>query len=417
MKIVDGVYLHVIETDKFKTNHVTVRFSGDGTKANRARRALVGQMLATATAAYPTSRLLRQRLAELYGASLSTSIHTKGLAHIIDLDLSVVANDFAINGEDLVAELLSLCYEVLFNPLRTVEQYQTGVFDVEQANLINYLESDREDVFYASDLELEQLYFTDERVKEPKYSTPERVAKENSYTAFQEFRRFLREDRIDIFFVGNLEEYKVFQAIQHFPFEARRGQLSYSYQQEFSNVTREKLDQRQANQSVLSLAYHVPTSYGQEDYLPLLVTNGLLGAFPHSLLFSELREKEGLAYTIASDLDPFRGVMKVQAGIDKGNRHRTLQLVTRQLNLLKSGRFSSDLMKKTKKMLLNGVLLSADNQKALIERAYNQAIFDQAATDLVSIQAGIEAVTKKDIIRLANQLRLQAVYFMEGQQS
>lgn len=417
MQIVEGVYLHFIQTDKFKTNHLTCRFSADVTVVNKARRALVAQMLATATADYPTSRLLRQKLAHLYGAGLSTKITTKGLAHIVDIDLSVVNNDFTLGSEDLILEMMGLLRSILFNPLRTVEQYQTAVFDVEQANLINYLEADKEDIFYYSDLELDKLYFTNDSLKHSHYSRPEQVAKENSYTAFQEFQRMLREDRIDIFLVGQIDEYKILQGLHQLTFSPRQVDIAFQYQQALTNVTREKLESKSANQSVLDLAYRVPSVYGQKDYFPLLVVNGLLGLFPHSLLFTEVREKAGLAYTISSHLDPFQSVLKIQAGINRNQRQRVMQLITKQLNLLKSGRFSTDLVNKTKQMLMNSAELAEDYQKSLVELAYNKAVFGEQVKSLAAFQDGIRAVSKKDIIRLAGEIKLQAVYFMEGDQS
>lgn len=417
MQIVEGVYLHFIQTDKFKTNHLTCRFSADVTVVNKARRALVAQMLATATADYPTSRLLRQKLAHLYGAGLSTKITTKGLAHIVDIDISVVNNDLTLGGEDLILEMMGLLRSILFNPLRTVEQYQTAVFDVEQANLINYLEADKEDIFYYSDLELDKLYFTNDSLKHSHYARPEQVAKENSYTAFQEFQRMLREDRIDIFLVGQIDEYKILQGLHQLTFSPRQVDIAFQYQQALTNVTREKLESKSANQSVLDLAYRVPSVYGQEDYFPLLVVNGLLGLFPHSLLFTEVREKAGLAYTISSHLDPFQSVLKIQAGINRYQRQRVMQLITKQLNLLKSGRFSTDLVNKTKQMLMNSAELAEDYQKSLVELAYNKAVFGEQVKSLAAFQDGIRAVSKKDIIRLAGEIKLQAVYFMEGDQS
>lgn len=416
MEIVEGVHLHFIKTSKFKTNHLTCRFSGDVRTVNKARRALVAQMLATANADFPTSRLFRQRLAELYGAGLSTKITTKGLVHILDIDIDFIGNGLTLGNEDLVVEVMAFLRSILFRPLRTVEQYQTATFDLEKANLINYLEADREDVFYHSDLELDNLYFSEDYLKEPKYSTADLVAKENSYTAFQEFSRMLKEDRIDIFWVGDIEEYSVLQNLHQFPFLPRPVNLVYQHQEDLSKITREKLDSRQANQSVLTLAYHVSAVYGDANYLALLVVNGLLGLFPHSLLFSELREKAGLAYTISSHLDPFRSVLKVQAGIDRTQRQRTLQVITTQFNRLKSGRFSTDLVTKTKKMLINATKLAQDSHKSLVELTYNKAVLGDRVSSLEAFEAGIQSVTKKDIIRLASAIKLQAVYFIEGEE-
>lgn len=415
MKIVDGVYLHFIKAEQFKTNQVTCRFSADVTKVNRARRALVAQMLETANAVYPTSRLFRQQLANLYGAHLSTSLSTRGLVHCLDIDMSFVANPYVPGHEDLVSEALAFLRSVLYKPLTMAEQYQKAFFDIEQTNLINYLEADREDVFYSSDLAMNRLFFTEEALQGSKYSSPEKVAQENAYTALQEFRRMLAEDRIDLFVVGDFEEYPILQGIHQFTFRPRNPQFNYLYQQAYSNITREELEQRPVNQSVLTLGYQVPVAYGDQDYLAFLVVNGLLGMFPHSLLFTEIREKAGLAYSISSQFNPYQSFLKIQAGIDGAERQRTMRLINQQLNHIKSGRFSIELVKKTKKMLLASVKQAQDSHKSLVELAYNRAIFGDKVMSLEAFAQGLEAVTKKDLMAAANKMRLQAIHFMEGE--
>ena len=123
MKIVDGVELHLIKNEKFKMNHITFRFSGDFNQKTVARRVLVAQILATANAEYPTAQRFRERLASLYGATLSTKVSTKGLVHIIDIELSFMKNRYTMAKENLLEEVIEFLYQVLFSPLVTVEQY------------------------------------------------------------------------------------------------------------------------------------------------------------------------------------------------------------------------------------------------------------------------------------------------------
>ena len=317
MKIVDGVELHLIKNEKFKMNHITFRFSGDFNQKTVARRVLVAQILATANAEYPTAQRFRERLASLYGATLSTKVSTKGLVHIIDIELSFMKNRYTMAKENLLEEVIEFLYQVLFSPLVTVEQYQSKLFELEQANLINYLKADKDDSFYSSELGLKKLFFTNPASQTSKYGTAELAVVENSYTAFQEFQKMLREDRLDIFLLGEFDDYRMLQLFNRFPFEDRQKDLVFDYQQEFSNIVQEKLEVREVNQSVLQLGYSFPTRYGDKDYFTLLVFNGLFGGFAHSCLFTEIREKEGLAYTIGSHFDIFTGLLNVYAGIDR----------------------------------------------------------------------------------------------------
>lgn len=413
MKIVDGVELHLIKNEKFKMNHITFRFSGDFNQKTVARRVLVAQILATANAEYPTAQRFRERLASLYGATLSTKVSTKGLVHIIDIELSFMKNRYTMAKENLLEEVIEFLYQVLFSPLITVEQYQSKLFELEQANLINYLKADKDDSFYSSELGLKKLFFTNPASQTSKYGTAELAVVENSYTAFQEFQKMLREDRLDIFLLGEFDDYRMLQLFNRFPFEDRQKDLVFDYQQEFSNIVQEKLEVREVNQSVLQLGYSFPTRYGDKDYFTLLVFNGLFGGFAHSRLFTEIREKEGLAYTIGSHFDIFTGLLNVYAGIDKKNRNRAMQLINRQFSTIRTGRFSEALLKQTKKMLQVNLKLAGDSPKVLIERSYNGQYLKNhySVDDMVD---NIDKVNKADVMQLTKNIKLQALYFLEG---
>lgn len=413
MKIVDGVELHLIKNEKFKMNHITFRFSGDFNQKTVARRVLVAQILATANAEYPTAQCFRERLASLYGATLSTKVSTKGLVHIIDIELSFMKNRYTMAKENLLEEVIEFLYQVLFSPLVTVEQYQSKLFELEQANLINYLKADKDDSFYSSELGLKKLFFTNPASQTSKYGTAELAVVENSYTAFQEFQKMLREDRLDIFLLGEFDDYRMLQLFNRFPFEDRQKDLVFDYQQEFSNIVQEKLEVREVNQSVLQLGYSFPTRYGDKDYFTLLVFNGLFGGFAHSRLFTEIREKEGLAYTIGSHFDIFTGLLNVYAGIDKKNRNRAMQLINRQFSTIRTGRFSEALLKQTKKMLQVNLKLAGDSPKVLIERSYNgQCLKNHYSVD--DMIDNIDKVNKADVMQLTKNIKLQALYFLEG---
>ena len=413
MKIVDGVELHLIKNEKFKMNHITFRFSGDFNQKTVARRVLVAQILATANAEYPTAQCFRERLASLYGATLSTKVSTKGLVHIIDIELSFMKNRYTMAKENLLEEVIEFLYQVLFSPLVTVEQYQSKLFELEQANLINYLKADKDDSFYSSELGLKKLFFTNPASQTSKYGTAELAVVENSYTAFQEFQKMLREDRLDIFLLGEFDDYRMLQLFNRFPFEDRQKDLVFDYQQEFSNIVQEKLEVIEVNQSVLQIGYSFPTRYGDKDYFTLLVFNGLFGGFAHSRLFTEIREKEGLAYTIGSHFDIFTGLLNVYAGIDKKNRNRAMQLINRQFSTIRTGRFSEALLKQTKKMLQVNLKFAGDSPKVLIERSYNGQYLKNhySVDDMID---NIDKVNKADVMQLTKNIKLQALYFLEG---
>lgn len=286
--------------------------------------------------------------------------------------------------------------------------------EIEKQNLMTYLDVDTENNYYYSEVQGRELYFVNEALKVPKYGRVELVEAETSFTAYQEFQSMLTKDRIDIFMVGEFDDYQVLRGLHRFPLEGRQVDLQFSYNQPYSKVVKEKIETRQTSQSILQLGYQFPCQYGDKDYFALIVFNGMLGEFAHSALFTKIREKEGLAYSIGSQFDAFTGLLEIYAGIEKSNRNQAMRGIIRELNHIKLGRFSSSLFNQTKKIIRMNALLSEDHALTLVEQHFNKVIFGDKKISLEDWLDKIEKVTKKDVCRIARQVKLQSLFFLEG---
>ena len=414
MEIIKGVHLHFIQSEKFKTNKIKVRFSAPMSEKTIAGRVLTASMLETSNALYPTSQAFREKLANLYGANYSTSLSRRGLVHYLDINLSFVRDQFLSRKNMLADEILDFLKASLFFPLSNGQAFDTKTFEIEKRNVLTDLEAEIENHFYHAHRELNNLFYDLPEMRIPRVATIELVEKETAETSFAAFQQMLNQDQIDFFFIGDFNEIAVREKIQEFQFSEREQPLQLSYQQNYSNITREKLEQRDVHQSIVELAYHFSSQYGDRNHLPLIVLNGLLGGFAHSKLFVNVREKESLAYTISSSFDIFSGLMRIYAGIDRANRTKTIALINRQILDLKRGHFTDEELEQTKNMLKNSILLAQDQQNTLIERAYMSSVLGKKFLSLEAWLKALENVSKADLIEAAQQLKLQAIYFMEG---
>ena len=279
---------------------------------------------------------------------------------------------------------------------------------------IQDLKAEIEDYFYHAHQELNKLFYTEKEMQTFRLATPDLVDKETPESSFAIFQKMLQNDKIDIFFMGDFNEIEVCEHMKTFGLQPRQLSLQLHYHQEFSNILKESLERKDAHQSIVELGYHFSTQYGDKTHIPLIVLNGLLGGFAHSKLFVNVREKEGLAYTISSSFDIFSGMMRIYAGIDRKNRTKTVSLIYRQIADLKKGHFTDEALNQTKKMLRNAMLLSLDRQNTLIEQAYMASVLQKTFMPIAVWLNALEAVSREDIIVAATQLRLQAIYFMEG---
>ena len=414
MELVKGVNLHFLQSKKFKTNKIKVRFSSPLDENTVAARVLVACMMETANQKYPTSQLFREKLASLYGVELSTSVSKRGRVHYVDLNISFVRDDFLSKKNVLTDEVLDIIETIFFSPLVVADYFDSDTFEVEKKNTISDLESEIEEPYYYAHGQLNQLFFEDETIGMSRLGKVDLVRQETAQSSLEQFHQMLQLDNIDFFFIGDFNEVAIVDRVNQFEFKPRDNHLSVNYQQPFTNVVREKLEQKQNQQSILELGYHFSTQYGDSLHIPLVVLNGMLGAFSHSRLFQTIREKEGLAYTISSHFDIFTGFMRVFAGIDKESRTKVMTLIMRQLNDLKRGKFTDSELRLTKEMLVNTTLLAQDRQNTLIERKYLKTILGTKVLSLEEWLESINEVSREEIIETAKTINLQSVYFMEG---
>ncbi len=413
MKLTEGVYLHFIKAKQFKTQRIKIRFSAPMTKNQLAGRVLLANMLEVANKVYPTARSFRQKLASLYGANFSTSLGKKGLVHTVDLDISFLSADF-LSGKDLTLDALDFLKASLFHPLTQADSFDEDLFKIEQKNVLHYLETEIEDNFYEADQMIDQLFYQKEDLSLPYLGTLDLIRSETPQATFRTFQKMLAGNQVDIFCLGVFNEAEVSDYFKKFELAPRQIQLDIIAEQAFSTIIREKIEKKPTNQSILQIAYHVPVTYGSQDYFTLLVLNSLLGDSPQSKLFVNIREKTGLVYTIGSEIDSLTGYLKIYAGIDRDKRNLMMTLIRRQWSGLQRGQFTVEELSHVKDLIKSKCLLRQDRQIGLIEEAYGLQVFGDDYLKIDDLLTGVYKVSKKDVMELARQVKLQALYFMEG---
>lgn len=92
-----GYKLHVVRTDKYKTNTLVLKMKAPLTKEKVTYRALVPYVLQSNTSKYPTTPELRSYLDELYGAGFYVDVAKKeNIKSLVSLSISSMKNSLVI---------------------------------------------------------------------------------------------------------------------------------------------------------------------------------------------------------------------------------------------------------------------------------------------------------------------------------
>jgi len=135
------------------------------------------------------------------------------------------------------------------------------------------------------------------------------------------------------------------------------------------------------------------------------ILNTLLGGGMSSRLFQNIRERQGLAYSIYSDLNPYRdtGCLAVYAGTSLASASKVVQSVVKEFRSLKAEPVPEEELKRSKAQLKGSLMLSLESSTARMSNLARQEMYFDRFYDLDELIEKIEAVTAEDLTELANE--------------
>jgi predicted Zn-dependent peptidase len=134
--------------------------------------------------------------------------------------------------------------------------------------------------------------------------------------------------------------------------------------------------------------------------------NTMLGGGMSSRLFQTIREDEGLAYSIYSEMNPFRdtGSLCVYAGTSVDKTKKVLQLTLQELRRLKEETVSDVELKRAKDQLKSNMVIGLESSGSRMANLARQQMYFGRFFGIDEIMDGIEAVTTGDVQELAQEL-------------
>ena len=135
------------------------------------------------------------------------------------------------------------------------------------------------------------------------------------------------------------------------------------------------------------------------------VLNTLLGGGMSSRLFQNIRERQGLAYSIYSDLNPYRdtGCLAVYAGTSLTSASKVVQSVVSEFRKLKTETVPEEELSRAKAQLKGSLMLSLESSTSRMSNLARQEMYFDRFYDLDELIERIEVVTAEDLTRLANE--------------
>ncbi len=137
----------------------------------------------------------------------------------------------------------------------------------------------------------------------------------------------------------------------------------------------------------------------------LYVLNTVLGGGMSSRLFQNIREKQGLAYAVYSELNLFSdtGCFTIYAGTAHETAGRVVNSVVDEFRRLKQELIGEDELRRAKENFKGSLMLSLESTSSRMSNLARQELYFDKFLTLDEMLASIEAVTREDVQRVAQE--------------
>lgn len=142
------------------------------------------------------------------------------------------------------------------------------------------------------------------------------------------------------------------------------------------------------------------------DRFVLYVLNDILGGGLSSRLFQNIREKYGLAYSIASYNSSFRdaGSLAVYTAVDQSETVRTIRLILEELGKLARGELDREELEDCKAHFRGSLMLGLESSSARMANLALSEIYFQRQFTPEEVLESVAAVTLDQVVEMAQRL-------------
>ena len=417
-------FLHVINTDKFKTSFVAAFFLSDLVRKDITINALIPAVLTRGSNNIQTMKDINIKLDSLYGASMDGSSDKIGDKQALQFYITTIDDKYALNDEALLKESIELLLDVIYNPkfdscdaciagnCKCEKKFDATYVEQEKENLKELIKARINDKTQYSISRLIEEMFKASPYGAYKYGNIEDLEKITPENLYEQYEKVIANSEVHFYVVSSTEV------------DAKWFEVCNKYENEVISATqintgstpgvKDFVERQDVTQGKLVLGYDVNVDKVKDLY-KVQVYNAILGGSSNSKMFQNVREKESLAYTARSTYLKHKSTLMIFAGIEIDKYDKALVTIEKQVEDMRIGEFSDEDIKDAKVFIENIMRSYVDSQDVLIDLSMGQHVMGMKDSIETMIE-NINNVTREDILYVANNVKLNTKYFLTGKE-
>lgn len=415
----EGIKIHKIETNQFKTNLYAVFLATPLKRENVTKDALIAAVLRRGTKNIISQDKISKELEEMYGASFDCGIEKTGDNHIIKFYLEALNEEFLPEKEELTQKCINILLDIVTNPFVENNGFKQEYVDGEKENLKQIINGKIDNkARYSLDRCVEEM-FKGEPYGLYKYGYVEDLEKITPQNLYEYYKELIKNCKIDIYYSGIFDndntEKIIEKRLQENNIEPRNAkyvinnEMTEKKQKSETKTVEESMD---VTQGKLVLGLQIDDN-NKNSRFAASVYNAILGGGANSKLFQNVREKNSLAYTASSSYIRTKNVILVHCGIDIDKYEKALETIKEQIEDMKKGNFTDKDIEDAKKLIISSVKSISAEQDTEITYDYGQELSNEHTT-IKDYQQNIEQVKREQIVDIANKININTIYFLKN---
>jgi predicted Zn-dependent peptidase len=277
----------------------------------------------------------------------------------------------------------------------------------EKSVILEEIKMDEDNPDYLINEIFTQNFWPGHGLGKPILGTRETVMRFDRDALFDDFRRCYVPNNLVVTAAGNLEHARLADLVEKDFGTLPSAPLAFPDAPP-EPATRITTRNKRELEQVHIIAGVPAVAMADERRYVAAILNTILGAGMSSRLFQNIRERQGLAYAVFSELSSYRdaGLLSVYAGTSLETANRVVELICAEFRDLKERAVPDEELRRAKEHLKGSLTLSLESTQARMSNLARQEIYFGRLFDLDEILAAIEAVSAEDVQRLARELFL-----------
>lgn len=417
-EILPGVWLNHLRSEKFKTACLSLSLLTQLKRETAAMNALIPYVLRRGTARFPDMEALSARMEELYGTAVEPAVRKIGEIQCLGFYASIPEGEFLPGGQNVLHDAAELLGQLLLAPATRGGLLLPQYVDSEKEKLLDRI---RSRVNYKSSYALSRCV---EEMCCCEDFAVSRLGGEDECEAInykkltKQYHTLLQQSPVEIFYCGRAAEKELRTALRDALITLPRGEIDYEIGTDLRmnaledrpRFVEEELDVNQGN---LVIGWRLGDCMEDPDQAAILVFNAVYGGGTSSKLFRNVREKLQLCYHAGSLADTHKGLLLVSSGIDFDKLEPARDEIFAQLEAMRRGEITEEELSAARAGVASDLRAMTDSQGELEGFLLAQTL-DGLEYGPLELAALGEDVTKEDVVRIAQSVDCDLIYFLKG---